>query len=63
MEKGCQQIQRGWKREGDKFIVERVYYTPFPKSVRYVKAIVYESGEVEVVENRDYVTGCVYRML
>ncbi len=51
------------EREGDKFIVERVYYTPFPERVRYVKAIVYESGEVEVVESRDYVTGCVYRML
>ena len=50
------------EKADDRFVIERIYYIPFQERIIYVKAIVYENGEIEVVEGYNYITGCVYRM-
>ncbi len=51
------------KADGEKYIVERVYFTKFPEKIEYVKAVVYKNGEIDIIENYDCVIGVFYYML
>lgn len=51
------------KADGEKYIVERVYFTRFPEKIEYVKALVYKNGKIDVIENYDCIIGTFYYML
>jgi len=51
------------KADGEKYIVERVYFTRFPEKIEYIKAIVYKNGYIDIIENYDCVIGVYYYML
>lgn len=48
------------KTDGEKYIVERVYFTIFPEKIEYVKAIIYKNGSIDIIERYDCVMGVTY---
>jgi len=48
------------KADGEKYIVERVYFTIFPEKIEYVKAIIYKNGSIDIIEKYDCVMGVTY---